>query len=74
MERRLDRVECKVTRYANVTENVEPLVEVLERLGRGVLSFTLYFQVNISGNRFFIRGQQCKTLMIDIHSAIHIVK
>ena len=54
VERRLDRVECKVTRYANVTENVEPLVEVLERLGGGVLTFSSYFTVNISGNRFFI--------------------
>ena len=51
VQRKLDRIECKVTQYSDEGEEVRPIVEVTERLGLLLPRIIPFFQnpVNISG-------------------------
>lgn len=57
VQRRLDRIECKVTQYSDEGEEVTPIVEVTKRLGLLLPRIIPIFQdpVNISG----IKSEGC---------------
>ena len=57
MQRRLDRIECKVTQYSNAEEEVSPVVEVVTRAG-----LLLPRLIQIVQNSFNVSGNTAKSI------------
>ena len=56
VQRRLDRIECKVTQYFNVGEQVMPVLEVTRRTASILPRVVTLFQdpINVSGIIVFL--------------------